>query len=210
MIASCTVTKRKHLRGFHIEWRKKNTQAKVERAQEVKALLSSDTQEVVSQNTEIKLVDHANSHYDEVTTDELVESSLHQIESRHPIVGSNETSIAERYSSEPKTVKYVHDEALEGTVRAGWIIVIIGGALILCVIIALTGIIDFSSILGLLIMILGGLIGLGLIAAFGLTGAFLFGLSVAVFGLFLVMIGAIPLARRNRYKEELPKRFRNQ
>lgn len=212
LTVGCTITKRNHLGGYHISWNKQYFKSK-ENSCELNAELPKYANINQFTRDSNRLVISENAYEQDssliisssiVTTPAITTAQKVPVEKTFLIPLS--PAIKEKHhtnSCAQVRPIYVSDQQLEMMEKTGWILFGIGLFLLLCVLSALIPqVASASTLWQIIIYILFALIGLLLIYLFGMLGAFIFSLSVALCGLTLALIAKILLKRRLRIYDE--------
>lgn len=205
VLLGCTVTKRVHLPGYHVEWRKSEkkfssqTNFEFEKANNEQGLTKT-----ISSTTPTPIKNLKLDHMDE-STEAPIQSIQTTIRNIHTLQSENTNKKPKvnhtKLNRKAPFLLYIKDP--EFMKKAGLVLVLIGAFLILSLFFANLQLFSFNNITigngGCLVyigyLILAG-IGYLMILAFGLTTAFIIGLSFMFIGIVIAGIAIFILKRR--------------
>jgi hypothetical protein len=205
-LISCTVTKRQHRGGYHIEWRKNYSTSSNEQKEKQKVeshkeanqeiLITAEPNNQTLTGSEIVIID-------EVSVENLPEQSTKSYKhSLIPEITESSKNTIEKTKTQRARPIYFNDASIENMRKAGWIIMGVGLFLFLCVLLASApGITAAGSIGQLILYIIFALLGLLMILLFGPVGAFIFTLCVALAGVVIALVAMGIQKRRKRFYE---------
>ena len=208
----CTVTKRKHLKGYSIQWKSHYASGndQTHRDQEIqKNNTINNSLEFQNEDTPVRS-SIVNSNKNIADSSLSGQAREEQVDIHRQYFLKTTTANVVKKKAEPiinnhsVSPPYVDDEGFERMKKAGWIIMGVGVFFFLCILFAYSTVGYSNSVFGIILQILMGLLGLLLINIFGVFSALIFATIILIGGLVMVGVAHFTLLRRKRFQDKEP------